>query len=62
MAMSNRIVRLFTIGGVQRSPFNLSGPVVCLSAYKHLLMAVYHAGLGKFVLSTIAGRFVGDAV
>ena len=47
VATSSRNVRLFTVGGVQRSAFSLPGPVVCLAAHRQRLMAVYHAGMGK---------------
>ena len=47
VATSSRNVRLFTVGGVQRSAFSLPGPVVCLAAHRQRLMAIYHAGMGK---------------
>ncbi|KAK7103194.1 WD repeat and HMG-box DNA-binding protein 1-like [Littorina saxatilis] len=45
-ATSSRMVRIFTVAGVQRSTFTLPGPVVCLTAHRQHLMAVYHAGMG----------------
>ena len=48
VATSRRNVRMFTVGGVQRTTFALPGPVVCLASHKSRLMAVYHAGMGKY--------------
>ena len=41
-----RIVRLYTVGGVQKEIFNLPGPVVCMAANGSQLMVVYHNGTG----------------
>ena len=59
VATSSRNVRLFTIGGVQRSTFTLPGPVVCLMAHRQCLMAIYHAGMGKLGGKEACGRGVG---
>ena len=53
-ATSLRNVRLFTVGGVQCLTFTLPGPVVCLTAHRQRLMAVYHAGMGKLTLTFMA--------
>lgn len=43
---SSLLLRLFSIGGVQKEMFSLTGPVVCLSGYGDQLMIVYHRGTG----------------
>lgn len=43
-ATSALLVRIFSMGGVQREIFSLPGPVVCMSAHGEQLMIVYHRG------------------
>ncbi|XP_033892846.3 WD repeat and HMG-box DNA-binding protein 1-like [Acipenser ruthenus] len=45
-ATSALLVRIFSMGGVQREIFSLPGPVVCMSAHGEQLMIVYHRGTG----------------
>ncbi|KAF5901716.1 WD repeat and HMG-box DNA-binding protein 1 isoform X1, partial [Clarias magur] len=45
-ATSATLVRLFSIGGVQREIFSLPGPVVCMSGHGDQLLIVYHRGTG----------------
>ncbi|XP_055010369.1 WD repeat and HMG-box DNA-binding protein 1 [Boleophthalmus pectinirostris] len=46
VATSALLLRLFTIGGLQREVFSLSGNVVCVSAHGQQLCVVYHRGTG----------------
>uniref|UniRef100_A0A3P9A527 WD repeat and HMG-box DNA-binding protein 1 n=1 Tax=Esox lucius TaxID=8010 RepID=A0A3P9A527_ESOLU len=45
-ATSALMLRLFSIGGVQRELFSLPGPVVCMAGYGEQLLIVYHRGTG----------------
>uniref|UniRef100_A0A8C7MXQ9 WD repeat and HMG-box DNA-binding protein 1 n=1 Tax=Oncorhynchus kisutch TaxID=8019 RepID=A0A8C7MXQ9_ONCKI len=45
-ATSALILRLFSIGGVQRELFSLPGPVVCIAGHGEQLLVVYHRGTG----------------
>ncbi|MCJ8737169.1 hypothetical protein PDJAM_G00020940 [Pangasius djambal] len=45
-ATSAMLVRLFSIGGVQREIFSLPGPVVCMAGHGEQLFIVYHRGTG----------------
>ncbi|KAI5704078.1 hypothetical protein M8J75_001791 [Diaphorina citri] len=45
-ASDKRLLRIFSVGGVQREIISLPGPVVCLNAKDDLLLAVYHSGQG----------------
>ncbi|XP_027015804.2 WD repeat and HMG-box DNA-binding protein 1 isoform X1 [Tachysurus fulvidraco] len=45
-ATSVMLVRLFSIGGVQREVFSLPGPVVCMAGHGEQLLIVYHRGTG----------------
>ncbi|XP_068110818.1 WD repeat and HMG-box DNA-binding protein 1 [Hyperolius riggenbachi] len=40
------LVRIFTVGGVQKEIFSLLGPVVCMSGHGEQLLIVYHRGTG----------------
>ncbi len=42
-----RVVRLFTVGGVQKEMFHIPGPVVCMAGHGSQLMLVYHSAMGK---------------
>ncbi|XP_033110580.1 WD repeat and HMG-box DNA-binding protein 1-like [Anneissia japonica] len=41
-----RLVRIFSIGGVQHGMFAIPGPIVSMSGYGNQLMVVYHMGTG----------------
>ncbi|XP_036448689.1 WD repeat and HMG-box DNA-binding protein 1 isoform X1 [Colossoma macropomum] len=43
---SAMLLRVFSIGGVQREIFSLPGPVVCLAGHGEQLLIVYHRGTG----------------
>ncbi|KAL1458238.1 hypothetical protein WDU94_008400 [Cyamophila willieti] len=45
-ASDRRLLRVFSIGGLQREVISLPGPVVCLNAKDDVLLAVYHTGQG----------------
>ncbi|KAG7327957.1 hypothetical protein KOW79_007901 [Hemibagrus wyckioides] len=45
-ATSAMLVRLFSIGGVQREVFSLPGSVVCMAGHGEQLLIVYHRGTG----------------
>lgn len=45
-ATSALLVRIFTVGGVQKEIFSLLGPVVCMAAHGEQLLIVYHRGTG----------------
>lgn len=38
------MLRLFSIGGVQREIISLPGPVVCLTGHGEQLLIIYHRG------------------
>ncbi|XP_022092960.1 WD repeat and HMG-box DNA-binding protein 1-like [Acanthaster planci] len=46
VATDKRLVRLFSIGGMQREVIALPGPVVCIAGHGNQLIIVYHAGTG----------------
>uniref|UniRef100_A0A4W6EJW6 WD repeat and HMG-box DNA-binding protein 1 n=1 Tax=Lates calcarifer TaxID=8187 RepID=A0A4W6EJW6_LATCA len=46
VATSTLILRLFSIGGVQREIFSLPGPVVCMAGHGEQLLVVYHRATG----------------
>ncbi|XP_016887809.1 WD repeat and HMG-box DNA-binding protein 1 isoform X2 [Cynoglossus semilaevis] len=46
VATSALVIRLFSIGGLQREIFSLSGPVVCMAGHGEQLLIVYHRGTG----------------
>lgn len=43
---NKRLLRIFSIGGLQREIISLPGPIVCLNAKESLLVAVFHCGQG----------------
>ncbi|NXO02703.1 WDHD1 protein, partial [Rhinopomastus cyanomelas] len=45
-ATSALLVRVFTVGGVQKEIFSLLGPVVSMSGHGEQLMIIYHRGTG----------------
>ncbi|XP_054683509.1 WD repeat and HMG-box DNA-binding protein 1 [Grus americana] len=45
-ATSTLLVRVFTVGGVQREIFSLPGPVVSMAGHGEQLMIIYHRGTG----------------
>lgn len=48
VATSKLMLRLFSIGGVQREVFSLPGPVVCMTGHGEQLLIVYHRGTHSF--------------
>lgn len=44
VATSTLMLRLFSIGGLQKEVFSLPGPVVCMAAHGEQLLIVYHRG------------------
>ncbi|GLD55786.1 WD repeat and HMG-box DNA-binding protein 1 isoform X1 [Lates japonicus] len=46
VATSTLMLRLFSIGGVQREIFSLPGPVVCMAGHGEQLLVVYHRATG----------------
>lgn len=60
-ATSAMLVRLFSIGGVQREVFSLPGSVVCMAGHGEQLLIVYHRGRNKVCvcvenLSSVCGK------
>ncbi|KAJ8341132.1 hypothetical protein SKAU_G00334230 [Synaphobranchus kaupii] len=45
-ATSALLVRVFSVGGVQREVFCLPGPVVCMTGHGEQILIVYHRGTG----------------
>ncbi|NXP26494.1 WDHD1 protein, partial [Scytalopus superciliaris] len=45
-ATSAFLVRVFTVGGIQREIFSLPGPVVSMAGHGEQLMIIYHRGTG----------------
>ncbi|KAM4013251.1 LOW QUALITY PROTEIN: WD repeat and HMG-box DNA-binding protein 1 [Anomaloglossus baeobatrachus] len=45
-ATNASLVRVFTVGGIQREVFSLLGPVVCMAGHGDQLLLVYHRGTG----------------
>jgi len=43
-----RIVRVFSVTGIQLQLFSVAGPVVSMSASDNKLMIVYHNGIGLY--------------
>uniref|UniRef100_A0A3B3DTD5 WD repeat and HMG-box DNA-binding protein 1 n=1 Tax=Oryzias melastigma TaxID=30732 RepID=A0A3B3DTD5_ORYME len=46
VATSALMVRLFSIGGIQREVFSLPGPAVCMAGHGEQLLIVYHRATG----------------
>uniref|UniRef100_A0A7N8WLY1 WD repeat and HMG-box DNA-binding protein 1 n=1 Tax=Mastacembelus armatus TaxID=205130 RepID=A0A7N8WLY1_9TELE len=46
VATSALMLRLFSIGGVQREIFSLPGPVVCVAGHGEQLLIIYHRATG----------------
>ncbi|XP_023235123.1 WD repeat and HMG-box DNA-binding protein 1-like [Centruroides sculpturatus] len=46
VATDMRLIRIFSIGGIQLEIFNIPGPVVCITAYEKTLSVIYHQGYG----------------
>ncbi|KAM8921256.1 WD repeat and HMG-box DNA-binding protein 1 [Pelodytes ibericus] len=45
-ATSALMLRIFSVGGLQKEILSLPGPVVCLSGHGEQLIVVYHRGMG----------------
>lgn len=43
------LVRIFTVGGVQKEIFSLLGPVVCMAGHGEQLIIVYHRGWSHYL-------------
>lgn len=48
VATSALMVRLFSIGGVQKEIFSLPGAVVCMAGHGEQLLIVYHRGTDAY--------------
>ena len=46
-ATDKQLVRIFTLGGVQRDILSVAGPIVAVAGHMHQLLIVYHKGMGK---------------
>ncbi|XP_072236060.1 WD repeat and HMG-box DNA-binding protein 1 [Leuresthes tenuis] len=46
VATSALMLRLFSVGGVQKEMFSLPGPVVCMAGHGEQLLVVYHRATG----------------
>ncbi|XP_035991832.1 WD repeat and HMG-box DNA-binding protein 1 [Fundulus heteroclitus] len=46
VATSSLLLRLFSVGGVQREVFSVPGPVVCMAGHGEQLLVVYHRATG----------------
>ncbi|XP_029947323.1 WD repeat and HMG-box DNA-binding protein 1 [Salarias fasciatus] len=46
VATSSLMLRLFSVGGVQREMFSLPGPVVCMAGHGEQLLIAYHRATG----------------
>ncbi|KAJ8308558.1 hypothetical protein KUTeg_013432 [Tegillarca granosa] len=46
IATDSRMVRIITVGGIQKQIFSIAGPVVCMAAHSNQLLVVYHRGTG----------------
>ena len=44
---SDRVVRLFSLGGLQQEMFCLSGPVVSMAAHTNQLLLAFHRSMGE---------------
>jgi chromosome transmission fidelity protein 4 len=47
VATSSRLVRLFSVGGIQKDIFSIPGPIVSMAAHSNQLFVAYHSGMGK---------------
>lgn len=62
-ATSERHIRLFTIGGVQKEILSLPGPVVAMAGHTNQLLVVYHTGLGtQLFVEFSMGQIFGPSV
>jgi len=60
-ATDQRIIRIFSITGIQLQLFSIAGPVVSMSASDNTLMIVYHNGIGLYSFHLNHYRYVGLA-
>lgn len=51
-----RIVRIFSLGGIQREILSVAGPVVSISGHTHQLLLTYHHAMGETFIITLAIR------
>lgn len=47
VAGSSGLVRLFTLGGMQREIFRIPGPIVCMAGASDCLVICYHQAAGE---------------
>ena len=45
-ATDKRLVRLFSVGGLQLQVISVPGPVVSMAAHTNQLLIAYHQGMG----------------
>lgn len=48
VATDQRLVRVFSVGGLQKEVFSIPGPVVTMAGHTHQLILVYHKGMGQY--------------
>ena len=53
MATNKQLLRLFTVGGVQKEVISLPGPAVTLAGWGGRLAVVYHTGPGRYMWSSM---------
>jgi hypothetical protein len=53
VATSERTVRLFSVGGIQREMFSVAGPVVAMAGHTHQLLLTYHHAMGNYCSRTL---------
>ena len=50
VATDRRMVRMFSIGGLQKEVFSLPGPVVAMAGHTNQLLVTYHRGMGEYFI------------
>ncbi len=55
VATDRRMLRLFTLGGIQREIISLPGPVVAMAGHLNQLLVAYHSGMGKVEFLSMHG-------
>jgi len=48
VATSRRLLRVFSVAGLQRAVLSLPGPIVCMSGHGSKLLLSYHLAMGKY--------------
>lgn len=62
VATSTLMVRLFSIGGVQREMFSLPGAVVGMAGHGEQLLIVYHRGQYNCILVSLFNAIISDSM